>query len=408
MKIALIYPNNDRMVNRGTGYIATLAAKAGHDVTLYDTAYCSDEDVIRQVSASQPDLVLLSVSTMLYPRAKRMATQIKSLLPNVPILIGGIHVTITKGKVLLDCPAIDYACVGEGEDFISEFLSKLHTSDIRGIQNLAYRDDEGRVVVNPVRPCTDLNNLPPFNYTFWHQESIVRQGPKPGFTYVFATRGCPYRCTYCCNSCYLDLYGKSYLRTQNRDTIISELISLRDQHHAEFFYFGDEMILFDREYVGQLFRRVKEEVGLPFGCMTRVETINEKTIDLFEKTGCCYVSMGVECGDEQFRKTKLNRHMTDEQIYRAFDLLHTIPSMFIYAFFMHGFPFSYDDRLTEKTNEMKQRLKPDLVQDSQFYPLLGTELYDYCEKNDLIDHEKMNSTENYLRKSILKEVSYES
>lgn len=400
MRVALIYPNNDRMVNRGTGFIATAAKLAGHDVTLYDTAYLSDDDVVRSVVDSRPDVVAFSASTLLYPRARRMASGIRDRLPS-PILVGGAHATIVGGEILSDCPAVDYVCVGEGEEFIAEFLDRLSQGHVIGIRNLVYRDGDS-VVSNPVRPCTDLVTLPKFDYSFWSQESIVRSGPKPGFTYVFATRGCPYRCTYCCNSCYLDLYGRSYLRTQSADSVIAELISLRDEYKAGFLYFGDEMILFDKDYVADLFRRVRREVGLPFGCMTRVETIDRSVIDLFRETGCCYVSLGIECGDEQFRRTMLNRHMTDQQIYSAFSLLREIPGMFIYAFFMHGFPVPNDAELTAKTEEMKRRLNPDLVQDSQFYPLRGTKLYSRCEEMGMIDHDAAECTENYLRKSVLK------
>jgi len=186
------------------------------------------------------------------------------------------------------------------------------------------------------------------------------------------------------------------------DAIVDELIDLRDRHGAKFLYFGDEMILFDQQYVEMLFRRVKEEVGLPFGCMTRVETITQRVVDLFKETGCCYVSMGVECGDEKFRREFLNRNMTNGQIVEAFKLLRTIPDMFIYAFYMHGFPVSYDAELTEKTRGLNSLLRPDLVQDTVFYPLRGTRLYDYCVDRDLIDWDRAKDVRNYLRTSVLR------
>lgn len=401
MKVAVVYPNEDRMVNRGVGFIAAVAAEDGHVVRLYDTAYLSTEDVATQVAAEMTDVVLMTSTSPMYATAKDAARKIKERT-NVPIVLGGIHATVMGGQVLDDCSDVDYLCVGEGEEFTRELLGQMPGGDVTAIRNLVYRGNDGRPVANSVRPATDLASLPPFDYRYFRQESIVRSGPKPGFTYVFATRGCPYRCTYCCNGSYLDLYGKSYLRKHPVERIIAELRLLRDQHGAKFFYFGDEMIMFDREYVTELFCRVREEIGLPFGCMLRVETVDDGAVDLFRRTGCCYVSVGVECADEMFRREWLNRRMTNEQIYSAFRLLRTVPNMFIYAFFMHGFPVDYDDRLTAETAEMRNRLAPDLIQDTVFYPLPGTKLHEYCVTHDLIDSQKAATVKNYLRESILK------
>jgi anaerobic magnesium-protoporphyrin IX monomethyl ester cyclase len=399
MKLAFVYPNNDRMVNRGAGYVATMARQAGCSLDFFDTAYIPPEKVVRQIVQGDYDLVLMSASSMLYSQAKDIAFRVK-MGRTIPILLGGIHATIEQAKVLRDCKAVDYLCIGEGEEFIMDFLANY--PDVQHLANLGYRNSQGEVIINPLRPITRLDTLPPFDYTLFQQESIVRSGPKPGFTYVFATRGCPYRCTYCCNEVYLNLYGKNYLRQQRLNTILEELILLRDRHGARFLYFGDEMLLHNLQFVKELFHRVKEEVGLPFGCMTRVETITPETVDLFKDTGCCYVSLGIECGDENFRREWLNRRMSNQRIIDAFSLLRTLPDMFIYAFYMHGFPVPYDDRLTEATKTLNEQLRPDLIQDTVFYPLPGTKLYEYCTEKDLIDWDKVNQTQNYLRSSVLK------
>lgn len=397
----MFYPNNDRMVNRGAGYIAARVKNAGHEVTFYDSAYCSVDEAAVGICDGKPDVLLVSASTMLFEKAKDLIGRVKSRM-SIPVLVGGIHATIVRGEVLDECPEVDYICVGEGEDFIVEFMHALEFGGMESLENLGYRDSGGAVRINPVRPCTDLSALPPFRYEFFDRRSIVRAGPKPGFTYVFATRGCPYNCTYCCNGNYLELYGRDYLRKHDPGFIVDELRHLRDEYNARFFYFGDEMILFDEDYVSDLFRRVKAELDMPFGCMVRVEKITPSIVEMFRETGCCYVSMGVECGDERFRREFLNRHMSNERIVEAFRLLNTIDGMFTYAFYMHGFPVPYDAELTAKTRELNDIIKPSLVQDTAFYPLRGTKLYDYCAERGFIDFDKMKNQENYLHESVIK------
>ena len=403
LKVALIYCNNEPMVSRGVGYIAMAVKAAGARLKLFDTKWVDQADVLNTVSRRFYDLVLLSTTSFYVKRAYQFAEELRQK-SKIPILLGGAHATVSKARVLEDCKAIDYICVGEGEEFIAEFLDRLqHGKDLTDLRNLGYRNQDGKVVISPSRPCTALHKLAPFDHSLFDPRSVVtEQALLPGFTYVFATRGCPFRCTYCCNSSFLELYGKSFLRTQKIDTVLAELKALRDNYPAKLFYFGDEMILFDREYVSQLFTRVKEELNMPYGCMFRAEYVNEETVELLRRTGCVYAAIGVECGDEEFRHKFLNRHDSNEKIIRAFKLLRTIPGIYLITFNMKGYPVSYDAELTRKTERLNRLLKPDNSQLTWFYPIEGTKLYDYCIEHDLIDWDKYHSIESYYRQSVLK------
>jgi len=266
---------------------------------------------------------------------------------------------------------------------------------------LGYRDNKGVIRINPIRECTDLNILPKFRYDLFSPNSVIINSPLPGFCYVFSTRGCPYSCSYCCNSYYLTMYKKGFLRKRSVDSVIEELQYLKNNYPVKIFYFGDEMILFDKEYVFELFNRVKNEIGLPYGCMARVESIDEKIVELFRNTGCKYVGMGIECGDEQFRKKFLNRYMSNEQIIAAFQSLRTIPGIMLTSYNMYKYPFSYDDKLKKQTLELNNIIKPDIMQMSIFFPFPGTKLYDYCVANNLIDHNKINNLHDYFSSSVL-------
>jgi len=206
----------------------------------------------------------------------------------------------------------------------------------------------------------------------------------------------------CCNSYYLSMYKKGFLRKRSVNSVIDELKYLKENYPVKIFYFGDEMILFDKDYVTELFTRVKDEIGLPYGCMARVENVNTEIVELFKSTGCRYVGMGIECGDEQFRKEFLNRHMSNEKIIEAFRMLRTIPNIMLTSYNMRGYPVPYDDRLLLETKKLNDVVKPDIMQVSLFFPFPGTKLYDYCVENDLIDYSKLNGVTDYFAQSVLK------
>ena len=410
MRVALVYLNNDTCsVSRGPGYIASVVLSAGHALKFFDTAYICLERVRAEVTSGEYDILLISASSLFYTEATTLAAAVKQT-SDIPILLGGIHATIIQGEILNECPDIDYICIGEGEGFIVDFLESMASGGmVKSIDNLGYRDDDGTAQVNPIRPCTDLKTLPPFRFDLFRPESIVNGYPKPGFCYVYATRGCPYNCSYCCNGCNLALYKRSYLRTQNIDTIIAELLFLKKTYPVELFYFGDEMILFNERFVTDLFRRIKTEVDVDVGCMVRVETITPAIVALFQETGCRYVGMGIECGDEAFRRKFLNRHMTNDQIIDAFRMLRAIPGMILTSYNMRGFPVAYDTELTRKTTALNARCGVNIVQTSLFYPFRGTKLYDYCIDNDLIDPVKLAHVhanhQDYFTESVLRPIS---
>lgn len=403
MKTALVYLNRNPIASQGPGWIATVVRTAGHHVDFIDTAGVSQEEVLSRLVCGQYDLVMISVNTMFYAQMRELVSLFREK-STVRILVGGIHPSIIKGQLLKDCPEVDYICVGEGEEFTVKFLDDLSGGrDLGQISNLGYRQN-GNVVLNSVGPPTDLTTLPSFDYGLFPSKAVVQQEPLPGFCYVYATRGCPYRCSYCCNSTYLDIYKKYYLRVRNPTDVIHEMIRLRDEYSAQFFYFGDEMILFDPEYALNLFQRVKVDVGCPYGIMTRVESIIPGIVKVLKKTGCRYAALGVECGDEEFRREFLNRRMTNGQIIEAFDLLHTIPKIHLTAFTMTRWPVSVSKnrQLDVATNKLIRRLKPTLCQQNIFFPFPGTRLYDYCIDRDLIDWDKMNDARNVSSISVLK------
>ena len=402
MKISFIYLNNDPMVSRGAGYIVMALRSAGHEVLFFDTLYTTDMQAAKDTYRSRCDLVMISATSMYYNRAKAVARKIKRGI-DCPIVLGGAHSTVLGAQLLEDCNALDYLCIGEGEEFAVELAERISLGlPVNDIANLAYRTATG-VRANPVRPPTNLNTLGPFDHSIFNPNSVVTpQACLPGFSYVFATRGCPYRCSYCCNSTFLRLYNKSFLRTQNIDTVIEELLDLKHRYPVKLLYFGDEMILFDRHYVSELFNRVQSEVRLPYGCMFRPEHLTDGIADLLKKTGCIYAAMGIECGDERFRREYLNRLGTNQQIINTFRILRKkIPKIFLVSFNMKGYPVSYDDKLTQATKKLNRIVRPNHSQTTWYYPIPGTDLHDYCEERSLINMDLVSASQDYFRGSVL-------
>jgi anaerobic magnesium-protoporphyrin IX monomethyl ester cyclase len=403
MKIALVYTNSEANVGRGAGCIAAALADAGQKVVFFDTFYMSPEEATRRIATGGFDLLMISTMTLLFPQALSIARQVKAVR-DLPVLMGGVHPTIVGGKLLQEHPEIDFLCIGEGETMVTEFVRRFGTDAIYDLDNLAYRR-QGRLHTNPLAPPTDLSRLPPFPWHLFPDRSVVQ--PNQGFLYVTATRGCPYNCTYCCNGIYLRHYGAKYLRFRPVEQVVNELGRLNRRYGPKLFYFGDEMILADKAYAEALFTAIGRHLNMPYGCMMRVEHATAETAALLKRTGCRYVSMGIECGDEAFRKAFLNRKMSNARLKDGFKNIQA-QGIFTTSFNMVGYPVDYDDDLTAATYRLNREIQPDYCQVSIFYPFPGTRLYDYCVVNDLIDWERMARQNRYYEDSVLKARSVQS
>ncbi|MFA6568241.1 MAG: radical SAM protein [Victivallales bacterium] len=395
MNVALVYVNSTNCVGRGVGYVAGAIRNGGHLLDFYDTNKMSEKNIIGKICSSYAEVLMVSSFSINFTLALSIIKGIKKKR-DIPVLLGGIHATIMKERLLLEHRGIDFLCIGEGESMVIEFLDNIKSGNIYNTKNLAYRKDN-KICINEISNPEDLSKLPEFPWDLFSSNAVVQDDD--GFLYFTATRGCPFTCTYCSNTSYLELYGKKYLRSRPVNDVMDELRYLANKYKPGLIYFADEMILSDKDYAVRLLLEYKRNFTIPYGCMCRAEYIDENIATLFSQTGCVYVGMGVECGNEQFRKEHLNRFVTNERIISAFSLLSK-EKIYTCSFNMIGYPFGFDDELTDETIKFNKQLNPDSVQISIYYPFPGTKLYDKCVEENLID-DTVNAS-NYYSESILK------
>jgi len=150
--------------------------------------------------------------------------------------------------------------------------------------------------------------------------------------------------------------------------------------------FQDETFLFgNADYFTELSRQYKKEIGLPFIAQTRVETVTDEKIKVIKEMGCVSLSIGIESGNQEYRKTYLKRAYTNQQCINAFDIInkYRIRTM---AFNMIGLPDeTYRD--IRNTIKLNRRCRPTTAKANLFYPYPGTSLYEYCLTKGYIEKE---------------------
>ena len=84
----------------------------------------NDELVIEDVIAEEPDLVGFPIDINGYQWSLKIAHGIKARRPDIPIIFGGIHVTMCP-EVVIKRPEVDYIAVNEAEHSLVELCDIL-------------------------------------------------------------------------------------------------------------------------------------------------------------------------------------------------------------------------------------------------------------------------------------------
>jgi len=382
MRVLFVFPdmsetttNYTGVLNYGIASIAACLRSAGHEVALFHiTRPLTEADFKARIRAERPDIVGFS-SNSHYARRLRQWSAWSHEAWDAPVIVGGIHATLAP-EDLATVRSIDHICIGEGEEAMPELLKRMEAGgDVLHVDGLWSRDGD-RVVRNPMRTLrAGLDHLPvPDLSTFSFDELYgIRRGT---FSFIMS-RGCAFKCTYCCISTLKTLFPCEgmYWRFLSPQRAVEVLRDLLDRHmpDAREMTFVDAVFFPNRKWLREFVPLYKQHVGLPFSCNVRADMLTEETVALLADAGCRVVRMGVESGDERITTEVLKRHLKIQHIRDAFAIArrHGIQRM---AYNMVGLP---TERLPQalKTARLNAELEPDESLAFIFYPYPGTELH---------------------------------
>lgn len=403
MKILFIFTNintyNNKQYPHGVGALSAVLKKAGHQVNLiYLTKEIGKRKLLRKMAGFSFDLVGISTTTNQWPIVKEFPAWIKEKYQATPIILGGIHPTLAPEEVI-NTEGVDIICRGEGEMPLLKLVEAMEKGqDYFYIQSLWIKKQvagQAEVIRNPVMPVVENLDTMPFSDRgiIDYQDLLFNhsyEGELQEAT-LMAGRGCPFNCTYCCNSALKDLYPNSqhYVRKRSVDNVIAELKIMIKSYTIRSFYFEDDTFTLNRQWVEEFCLKYKREIGLPFKVYVRPLTFDYQLLRELKEAGLYGVNIGVECGNERFRKEALKRNIANRQLVQIFGWLNQLKIKSL-AFIIIGLPDETKEMIAESMDLIK-KLKPFLTQISVYYPYPANELHDYCKKNGLLT-EKTKTT----------------
>jgi len=316
MRTLFIVRNIENAEPLGLMQLAAVLVADGHQVRL---AASRTTELAPVMDSFAPHLVGYTACTGLHRGLLRLNRALKARWRFLS-LFGGPHPTFFPEMIAED--GVDAVCRGEGEGAMLDVARAIDAGrPLDGIPNLWVKTPDG-IRRNPLRPLVaDLDALPfPDRGVRYEADPPSRPYPVKSF---LAARGCPFRCTYCFNDGYAALYGPAWNRTRVRSVgnLIAEIRSVRDASRLEFVQFRESIFPWDDAWLEEFADRYPREVGLPFYCHVRADLLDERRVGLLARAGCVSVNMGIECGDEDYRRRRLGRAMSNDQIRAACRML---------------------------------------------------------------------------------------
>lgn len=310
----------------GMAYLASSLSSKGYDVypidaigeridqyyplTEFKDIYVQGMVFEEIISMIPSDSLFIGVSCMfscewfLY---EALIHQIKNVYPHIPIIVGGEHVTAEAENILKVCSAVDICVRGEGELTIIELASAIEKQSPLGkIAGILYRE-KGTILKTPPRervihiddlPTPDWSKFPIQNYLdAGNSMTTKRRKAMP----IIASRGCPYRCTFCTSP---QMWGTSlHLRTPQ--LVVDEIKFYKETYHIEHIDFVDLVGFLNRAWVKEILTlMIQADLGVTWilGAGTRSEILDEEILGLFKKSNVLRIFYAPESGSKETLK----------------------------------------------------------------------------------------------------------
>ncbi|MEE3421228.1 MAG: radical SAM protein [Succinimonas sp.] len=386
MKILFIVPtsmNKKQMYLEyplGVGYICTYLRRAGYDTLILDqnAENFEDSEVVRYIETYEPNLIAFSIMTPCYPRAKRQINEIKYKFSNIPIVAGGIHVSLFKQDLFID--NFDALVVGDGEFEFQKFCLVFNKYGLL----LSTK----QIFINPQSKFSVLSNFPNSDKSsIIFEELILDRNVFNLKLYkhhsLMAARGCPYRCKFCCN--YKKDYGMTYVRSVN--SVIEELIILEKSFNARHVFFADDIFFTTKKNITKFCLEYKK-AGLTctWVAQLRVNNVDDSILNLMKKSGCEKICLGVESGSQKILDDA-NKRISIDQIKHSISAIKK-SGIRVKTFWILGLPGSYTEQL--KSLDLMLETKPNEISIHLLIPFPGTDYYENSEKYGIHISDKNN------------------
>jgi radical SAM superfamily enzyme YgiQ (UPF0313 family) len=249
------------------------------------------ERLMREVN---PDVVGLSIMTFQRKTAFRVIELVRSIKPDVRVVVGGYDPSLAADAYKREGCGIDFIVRGEGEVTFRELLRCVESgNNFENVLGLTYRDgDDWRE--NPARPIHTLDGdeirLPKRSARVLNGYTMLGRQ----IDVVETSRGCTFDCGFCS---IIEMRGRNF-HTYSFDRVIADIRDAK-AHGARAIFIVDDNITLNIHRFEALCRAIIDaglnDLAYTVQAMTSAIAMHGETLGpLMRQAGFRYVFLGIE------------------------------------------------------------------------------------------------------------------
>jgi radical SAM superfamily enzyme YgiQ (UPF0313 family) len=322
--------------NLGLRYLASSLLEAGHDVRI--ESFGTDAAPLVAVARRWwPDVIGFSmIFQFMAPDFAHVIRALRAAGVPAHVTMGGHYASFAPETLLDLIPELDSVVRFEGEHAIVELTAAVVAgSPWREIRGIAWRDREGVHLTPPRDDKLDLDAIP------WPERGDIAYDEQAlPMASVLASRGCPYKCSFCSIITFYEGNGTRGRRRRDPVLVVDEMEYLVRERGVRLILFQDDDFLaggrdareWARTVAAEVIRRdLNEDMRFKFSC--RSDEVREETLEPLIEAGLTHVYLGVEAGDPDSLKT-LNKLITPDVHMRAGETLRRLDLTFDFGFML--------------------------------------------------------------------------
>jgi anaerobic magnesium-protoporphyrin IX monomethyl ester cyclase len=383
MKIAFL--SFDAYEGRSTGYyppvhlclLATSLSRAGYDAKIFDysASFMQMGELFKSIADFKPDILGVTCYTPKMKPLYQVTKQLRDILPNAAMIVGGAHPTAWPNWTLDHFPQFDYAMVGEADRAIVEFAEMIDGKrDESNVKGLVYKT-KGEIVCNESDKIMDLSTLfiPDRNFLdqYYKEGLYWDMAAKSPLDVMITSRGCTYDCSFC-------FKVERRARFHSVDYVMTEFETMRRKNIKSIHIQDDAFtvnaprckIIAEALIAG----RYKFDIKV----RGRVNSAKEELLKLLRKAGVNTIIYGLESGSQKMLDS-MNKRTTVEQNREAIRITKKV-GINCLGEIMIGMPGENRETINE-TIQFLLETKPIIGYVPVLYPLPNTKVYNDAQKD---------------------------
>lgn len=330
------------------------------------------ESLLRIVKSYLTDIIGINMLTANFNQVVDIVFGIKAVVPDIKIILGGVHPSVEPDLTLKQIPEVDALCIGAGEETMLEVAEGYELEYISGLKL------RNRNIYLPRNPEMDIDKYPYPDYSLVNQDWYTQMSTYTitGWGYkgisALTSRSCPYSCKFCASD-----WSKPF-RYHSADYVVGlakHLLKLP----VDVISFFDDTIAINEQRLNEICEGfIREKIFYPYTHFRwigelRANQVKPETLKLMKDAGCFHIGMGLESGSDRMLR-EIEKKTTVEENRQACNYIKEA-GLSLGVSFMMGIPHETEEDMRATIAFMKE-IDCNFMGIGTFRPLPGSQYYD--------------------------------